>query len=64
MSAEDWLRFEALVVEASTGTPILARAYGEAISRLMNAQHSPVPGPTHWMDWERRKTLRLLRAAY
>ena len=27
------------------------------------AQASPAPGPLDWMDWERQKTLRLLRSA-
>jgi hypothetical protein len=63
MSAEDWARFEALVSEASLRTPTQARAHGEAIARLMHERPRPAPGPIDWMDWERQKTLRLLRPA-
>jgi hypothetical protein len=63
MSADDWARFEALVNEAAMRTPTQARAYGEAISRLIRERPRPVPGPFDWMDWERQKALRLLRPA-
>ena len=67
MSEEDWERFDDLVqsVMSQTQTPTQARAQGLVISGLMvaasNARTSPAP--TDWMDWERQKTLRLLRAA-
>jgi hypothetical protein len=66
MSREDWERFEAIVrvAEARSQVPTQARAHGEALSQLMNAaQGRKVPGPLDWMDWERQKTLRLLRSA-
>ena len=63
MSAEDWVRFEALVNEASLHTPTQARAFGEAIRQLMRHDPRPGPVPSHWMDWERQKALRLLRPA-
>ncbi len=63
MSAEDWARFEALVNEASLHASTQARAHGEAISRLIHDQTRPAVGPTHWMDWERQKAIRLLRPA-
>jgi hypothetical protein len=67
MSEEDWGRFDDLVgsVLAQTQTPTQARAHGLVISRLMDtaAQARPAPGPLDWMDWERQKTLRLLRSA-
>ena len=63
MSAEDWARFEALVNEAMLRAPTQARAHGEAIARLMHERTRPSPGPIDWMDWERQKTLRLLRPA-
>jgi hypothetical protein len=65
MSRADWERFEAVVEETATGAPTRARAHGEALARLMDAAeaHQPAPGPLDWMDWERQKTLRLLRSA-
>jgi len=63
MSAEDWARFEALAREASLRSPTQARAYGEAIARLMRERIRPAPSPLDWMDWERQKALRLLRPA-
>lgn len=67
MSRDDWDRFEDLVasVIAQTQTPTQARAHGLVISRLLDtsADSRPAPGPLDWMDWERQKTLRLLRSA-
>jgi hypothetical protein len=62
MSESDWARFEALVLERSSATQTRARACGEAISDLMHhaPPPRPEPGPLDWMDWERRKALRLL----
>jgi hypothetical protein len=39
-----------------------ARAYGLALSTLMHSAElpPPEPGPLDWMDWERRKVMRLL----
>lgn len=65
MSREDWERFDALVdaVQSKAQAPTQARAHGEVLSRLLDASASqrPAPGPLDWMDWERQKTLRLLR---
>lgn len=67
MSQEDWERFEALVrhVAAQVQTETQARAHGLVISKLMEAASmtNATPSPLDWMDWERQKTLRLLRAA-
>jgi hypothetical protein len=63
MSTEDWARFDALVKEASSRTPTQARAHGEVIAGLIRESPRPNPGPSHWMDWEREKALRLLRFA-
>jgi hypothetical protein len=64
MSAADWNRFEHLVQLEATHEATQARAHGATITRLMNAQPpphpQPAPGPLDWMDWERRKALRLL----
>lgn len=66
MSEEDWARLERLVRSASAQTPTLARAYGLTISRLLNRSEAASPElekPTEildWMDWERRKILRLI----
>jgi hypothetical protein len=62
MSEADWSRFEALARSLSAAAPTQARAYGLALSALMHtAKLSQLePGPLDWMDWERRKTLRLL----
>jgi hypothetical protein len=63
MSAEDWARFDALVEDASYRTPTQARAAGEVIAGLIHETPRTNPGPSHWMDWERQKALRLLRPA-
>jgi hypothetical protein len=65
MSRDDWARFEALVRGVAPQVPTLARAHGVVISRLIDHADSsrPAPGPLDWMDWERQKTLRLLRSA-
>jgi hypothetical protein len=60
MSEADWERFEALVRERAGDEPTQARAYGVAISQLISAAPKPAPRPLDWLDWERRKTLRLL----
>ena len=65
MSPVDWARFVALVRCVAPQAPTLARAHGVAISRLIDRADIPrrAPGPLDWMDWERQKTLRLLRSA-
>src|SRR3954447_5457178 len=66
MSGEDWARFESLVRGASLSTTTQARAHGAVISRLLeisSVASRPAPGPLDWMDWERKKTLRLLGSA-
>jgi hypothetical protein len=65
MSRTDWARFEALVRSVAPEVPTLARAHGLAIGRLIDHAETPrpAPGPLDWMDWERQKTLRLLRSA-
>jgi hypothetical protein len=62
MSESDWARFEALVGRYSGAAPTQARAHGLVLSGLLHAapDPEPEPGPLDWMDWERRKTLRLL----
>jgi hypothetical protein len=64
MSESDWERFTALVERYKPIAPTQARAYGLALSDLLNsnAVPHPEPGPLDWMDWEHRKTLRLLLA--
>ena len=67
MSQVDWERFEDLVrhVSESVQAPTQARAHGLVLSKLMEtaSRESVTPGPLEWMDWERQKTLRLLRSA-
>lgn len=65
MSQEDWSRFEALVQGVAAHAATQARAHGIVISCLIDqaAPPRPAPGPLAWMDWERQKTLRLLRSA-
>ncbi len=65
MSQGDWARFEAIVRAVAAQAPTQARANGIALSRLIETATSPRPnpGPLDWMDWERQKTLRLLRSA-
>jgi hypothetical protein len=65
MSSDDWRRLEDLARAWSSVEPdsTLARAYGRAISHLLNQVALESPGPQNWMDWERQKTLKLLRHA-
>jgi hypothetical protein len=62
MSERDWARFEAKVREVAGSEPTQARAVGVTITHLLDqTSHAALePGPLDWMDWERRKTLRLL----
>jgi len=62
MSEADWSLFESLVRSLAPAAPTHARALGLALSTLMHSATLPPvePGPLDWMDWERRKTLRLL----
>ena len=62
MSEVDWSQFESLTRSLAPAAPTQARAYGLALSTLMHAANlaQAEPGPLDWMDWERRKTLRLL----
>ena len=62
MSEADWARFEALVRELGAGQQTQARAYGVTLAHLIHSVPAPQPepGPLDWMDWERRKALRLL----
>ncbi len=62
MSEADWLLFESLAESFAPTAQTQARAYGMALSTLMHSANlpPPQPGPLDWMDWERRKTLRLL----
>ena len=62
MSEADWSLFESLVRSLAPAAATQARAYGLALSTLMHSANLPPaqPGALDWMDWERRKTLRLL----
>jgi hypothetical protein len=62
MSESDWARLEALVARHAATASTQARAHGLVLSHLLHAVPlpEPEPGPLDWMDWERRKTLRLL----
>jgi hypothetical protein len=63
MSEGDWERFEALVRVLGADAPTQARAYGQTLAALVHhaeTSHPAAVGPLDWMDWERRKTLRLL----
>ncbi|MHB1559897.1 MAG: hypothetical protein ACYC61_20805 [Isosphaeraceae bacterium] len=63
MSEADWDRFEALAETCAPVAPSQARANGLVISSLLHSEQIPrtEPRPLDWMDWERRKALRLLR---
>src|SRR4051794_15035356 len=58
MAEADWDRLDALVRRAAREAPTQARAYGLVLARLIRS--APEPGPLDWMDWERKKALRLL----
>jgi hypothetical protein len=62
MSESDWAHFESLVAGNAAMAPTQARAAGLVISELLHMipRPEPEPGPLDWMDWERRKTIRLL----
>jgi hypothetical protein len=61
MPESDWERFEALVRRYAPMAPTQARACGLVLSGLLHSELQPDPGPLNWMDWERQKTLQLLR---
>jgi hypothetical protein len=63
MAEADWARLEALVRALAGREPTRARAFGATLAHLIRAVPAPPPepGPLDWMDWERRKALRLLR---
>src|SRR5262245_58997655 len=65
MSQDDWSRFEAMVRSVASQASTQARANGIVISHLIEGAPPPRPvaDPLNWMDWERQKTLRLLRSA-
>jgi hypothetical protein len=65
MSEADWSRLEDLAHSWAAVDPssTQARAYGQAISHLLEPAEQAAPGPLDWMDWERQKTLKLLRHA-
>jgi hypothetical protein len=64
MSETDWAEFEAMVARRAALAPTHARAIGMVLSGLLHgagpSEPEPEPGPLDWMDWERRKALRLL----
>jgi hypothetical protein len=62
MPESDWEQFEALTAAYAPRASTQARAHGLALSSLLHSVpvSRPEPGPLDWMDWERRKTLRLL----
>src|SRR5580658_1899713 len=62
MSESDWNRLEALVARHGGTASTQARAHGLVLSHLLHGLplSKAEPGPLDWMDWERRKTLRLL----
>jgi hypothetical protein len=62
MPETDWAEFEGLVARVAALAPTQARAIGMVLSDLLHGGQPPEPesGPLDWMDWERRKTLRLL----
>ena len=62
MSELDWALFERLVARYARTSPTLARAHGSLLADLLHGSSLPEPelGPLDWMDWERRKTLRLV----
>jgi len=65
MSESDWALFDTLVARYIPNAPTLARAHGKMLANLLHGASQPEPelGPLDWMDWERRKTLRLLLPA-
>ncbi len=62
MSEVDWSLFESLVRSLAPAAPTPARAHGLANATLMHSANLPPadPGTLDWMDWERRKIMRLL----
>jgi hypothetical protein len=62
MPESDWERFEAMADAATPIASTQARANGLVLSSLLHSAPVPrtEPGPLDWMDWERRKALRLL----
>lgn len=65
MSEDDWQRLESLICRVAGDEPTRARAYGAALSYLLNveAQERGEASPLDWLDYERRKALQTLRLA-
>jgi hypothetical protein len=63
MSESDWALFETLVARYLPSAPTFARAHGLLLAGLLHGASQRELGPLDWMDWERRKTLRLLLPA-
>ena len=63
MSVDDWVRLEDLVQRYVEVEPTRARALGATLSELLTVREAAEveTPPLDWLDWERRKTLRLLR---
>ncbi len=62
MPESDWERFEAMADACAPVAATQARANGLVLSSLLQSVPTAraEPRPLDWMDWERRKTLRLL----
>jgi hypothetical protein len=63
MPAARWQQFDALLARERTAAPTEARAAGQLLMNLMDAAETAARG-RHWLDWEREKTLRLLRESH
>jgi hypothetical protein len=63
MPEERWQQFDVLLARFTGDTPTEARAVGQALMDLMDAAED-CRASQHWLDWEREKFLRLLRASH
>ena len=65
MSEADWARFEALAAVWAATEPPRPRPGPTARPSPASCDDAEqaAPGPLDWMDWERQKTLKLLRYA-
>lgn len=61
MSEGDWARLEAIVRRYARDETTQARAHGLALAYLLDKAAADSSRPLDWLDWERRKTLRLLQ---
>lgn len=66
LPAADWAYLDKLIIEQGLESASMAMAMGRLVHELLEERRRTDEfrwSPDDWMEWERRKTLRLLRLA-